>query len=101
MSMSQNGSNGSTTADARREANRARWNHALAHYTLERRQELGLTVAQAAELSGLEISQWYALESGWATDDMNTLRAIAATLQVDYLEYSGVAFLTWACQQAR
>jgi len=29
------------------------------------RQELGLTVERAAELAGLEMSEWYALESGW------------------------------------
>ena len=31
----------------------------------QRRQELGLSVQRAAQLSGMETSEWYAMEAGW------------------------------------
>ncbi len=99
MSMSQNGSNAVTTPEAGRQAERAWYRSALARYTLARRQELGLTVARAAELAGLEISEWDALEAGWAPDNVNTIRAIAATLEVDWEDYNAVVFVTWVYQQ--
>ncbi len=101
MSMPQNGSNGVTTPDARRQAQRAWYRRALARYTSARRQELGLSVARAAELAGLEISEWDALESGWAPDNVNTIRAIAATLEVDWEDYNTWVFVAWGYQQAR
>lgn len=42
-----------------------------------------MTVARAAELSGLELSEWYALETGWVPEDRKVHHAIADTLQVD------------------
>lgn len=58
------------------------WIAGLARYTRQRREELGLTVERAAELAGMEASEWYALESGWAPNaaDMAKIQAIAATL---------------------
>jgi|NGEPerStandDraft_6_1074524.scaffolds.fasta_scaffold306986_1 hypothetical protein len=45
------------------------------------REELGLSVERAAELTGIEISQWQALEAGWVPDLESGLReAIAETL---------------------
>ena len=74
------------------------WTSGLARYT--RREELGLSVERAAELAGLELSQWYALESGWVPDpdDMNRIEAIAATLQVSWVDYSFLALMA-TCQQ--
>ena len=42
------------------------WGGALTRYIRQRRKELGLTQERAAELAGMELSQWCALESGWA-----------------------------------
>ena len=42
-----------------------------------------MTVARAAELSGLALSEWYALEAGWVPEDRKVHHAIADTLQVD------------------
>lgn len=81
-----------TTRTAAHEANRLRWATCLARYTAKRRQELGLTVAQAAELSGLQLSEWYGLEQGWIPDHLGTLRAIAGTLQVRWQDYDRMAF---------
>ncbi len=50
-----------------------------------RRIELGLSIARAAELSGLTVWQWAALEHAlWIPDDGPVLRAITDTLQACY-----------------
>ena len=53
----------------------------FAHSVRRRREELGLSVKRAAELSGMETSDWYALEAGWVpTVESGLLDSIAATL---------------------
>ena len=81
-------------------APRLDWAAGLARYTRQRREELGLTVERAAELAGLELSEWCALESGALPDldDTGRLRAIAATLQISWVEYSFPALMA-TCQQ--
>ena len=44
-------------------AERADWAMLLARNVRRRREELGLSVKRAAELSGMETSDWYALEA--------------------------------------
>ncbi len=53
----------------------------LAIYVQLRREKLRLTITQAARLSGLEFSEWCALEAGWIPDSRDLLRAIAGTLE--------------------
>ena len=81
-------------------ASRTGWTSGLARYTRRRREELGLSVERAAELAGLELSEWYALESGWVPDpdDMNRIEAIAATLEIFWGDYSFLALMA-TCQQ--
>ena len=76
------------------------WAAGLGRYTRRRRVELGLTIERAAKLAGLELSQWYALESGWVPDpdDMNRIEAIAATLQIFWGDYSFLILMA-TCQQ--
>jgi transcriptional regulator with XRE-family HTH domain len=58
----------------------------------QRRLQLGLSVQQAAELSGMVVSDWYALEAGWVpTVESGLLESIAGTLQVSHLELPLVA----------
>lgn len=66
------------------------WPLALARYIRWRRDELGLSLELAAELSGLELSEWCALESGWVPelDDMSRIQSIAATLEVGWMDFS-------------
>ena len=71
----------------------AHWASALARYTAARREQLGLTIAEAAQLSGLQISEWLGLEEGWAPEDLATLRAIAGTLRVRWTDYHMLASL--------
>ena len=79
-------------------APRLAWNTALARYSRRRREELGLTEERAAQLAGLELSEWHALESGWVPDDMAVIQAIAATLETSWAEYSFLALMA-ECQQ--
>jgi hypothetical protein len=50
-----------------------------------------MTLARAAELSGLELLEWCALESGWIAEDINTIHAIAATVRIDWKDLSFLA----------
>ena len=76
-----------------RTATGAHWASALARYTAARREQLGLTITEAAQLSGLQISEWVGLEDGWVPEDLATLRAIAGTLRVRWTDYHMLAFL--------
>jgi DNA-binding XRE family transcriptional regulator len=72
------------------------WGGGLTRYIRQRRQELGLTQECAAQLAGLELSQWYALESGWVPDmpeGMDMIQAIAGTLETDWAELSFLALM--------
>ena len=77
------------------------WFNILARYTRKRRAELGLSLERAAELAGLEMSEWAALESGCSMPDPDNLpmiRAIAGTLEVSWIDYSILALMA-ACQR--
>jgi hypothetical protein len=93
--------NGSITPSAAIEAKRAWWSSALARYTRIRREQLGMTVNCAAELSGLDLSQWCSLEDGWVPDERDTLHSIAATLQVRWVDYSILALFAGYRQKDR
>jgi hypothetical protein len=82
-------------------APRPGWASALARYTRQRREELDLSLERAAELAGLEMSEWAALESGWwmpASDNFPLIRAIAGTLEVCWMDYSFLVLMA-DCQQ--
>lgn len=50
-----------------------------------RRLELGLNRARAATMTGIDRSQWNALEAGWVpSGNERLLRALAGTLQINY-----------------
>jgi len=78
------------------EAPKLDWGGGLTRYIRQRRQELGLTQQRAAELAGLQLSQWFALESGWAPSmpqAMNMLMGIAGTLETSWADLSFLAFM--------
>ena len=66
---------------------------ALARYSRRRREELDLTVEAAAQLAGLEVSEWTSLEEGWIPEDLRTLRSLAGALRVRWMDYHRLAFL--------
>lgn len=55
---------------------------AFARLVLDRRMELDLTAAECAELAGMELSEWFALESGWIPTERRQLRVIAEVLGI-------------------
>jgi len=63
----------------------------LANTVQRRRQNLEMSVERAADLSGLQVSEWRALETGWVPDQFCVLSAIAQTLDVNYLQLSFLA----------
>ena len=79
----------STTAAI--EADRLWWSFAIARYTRIRRGKLDMTIDRAAELSGLEPSQWIALEDGWVPEERAVLQSIASTLQVLWSDFALIA----------
>ena len=68
------------------------------HSVQARRQELGLSVFEAAELSGMTLYQWAAVEEGvWVPESRNQIRSMAGTLQASGMEMILVASLSaWA-----
>ncbi len=70
----------------------------LAYFAARRRQELGLSIARAAELSGLEACSWCLLEAGWVPDELTTIQSIAATLEVRWTDLELIALLARRAQ---
>jgi transcriptional regulator with XRE-family HTH domain len=73
---------------------------ALAFFVERRRARLNLTVEEAARLTGIEISRWMALESGWVPEDRLDIQAIAAVLEVpeeDLQSFADMHRLQQAC----
>ena len=72
------------------------WGGGLTRYIRQRRKQLGLTQERAAELAGMELSQWCALESGWVPEmpnGMDLLMAIAGTLETSWADLSFLALM--------
>jgi len=68
-------------------AERADWAMLLAREVRQRREELGLSLEHAAELSGMETSEWYAMEVGWIPSvESGLLDSIAGTLQACHIQ---------------
>jgi len=68
-------------------AERAEMAMLFARSVRRRREELGLSVQRAAELSGIETSDWYALEAGWVpTVESGLLDSIAGTLETCHIQ---------------
>ena len=64
----------------------------LARSIQQRREQMGLSVEEAAYIAGIELSRWCALEGGWVPADENPiLRSVAETLEVNYLQVSLLA----------
>lgn len=63
-----------------------------------RREELGLSLFEAAELSGLTLFQWAAVEDGaWVPESQNVIRAMAGALEASGMDMILLASLSaWA-----
>ena len=63
----------------------------------EVRQKAGLSIEDAADASGMEITEWMAIEDGRVPQDINQLRAMAEALGVSF---DKMAFWALVCQHA-
>lgn len=92
MIMSQDASS------TRRTTDRVWYAHILARYARERRAQLGLTVERAAELSGMQMCEWAAMEDGWVPAEP-VIRAIAQTLEIRWPDLLLLAFFARSSQE--
>jgi hypothetical protein len=79
---------------------RRRWNATvLAHFIQGRCAQLCLKSARAAALAGLDLPVWQSLESGWVPEERETLRLIAAAINVDISQIALLAKIAAANQR--
>ncbi|HTW79598.1 MAG TPA: helix-turn-helix transcriptional regulator [Terracidiphilus sp.] len=64
---------------------------------LSRRQDLGLSAAEAARLAGIEESEWLAVEQGTVPTDKDRLHAMADALEMGW---NGMMMFMMICRQA-
>jgi len=57
----------------------------------------GLSIEEAARLSGMSISKWMAIEDGCVMRDINRLRAMAEALEVSF---ETIASMVLVCRAA-
>ena len=103
MSMTIFGSHAAptTTPAARPSQELTRSHHAfaLARFIEGRRRELNLLIQRAAELAGMQFTEWCALEAGWVPTDENVVSAIAGTLEVSRVQIVVLAMIARANQR--
>jgi len=61
------------------------------------RTEAGLSIEQAAGLSGTQISEWMSIEDGHVPQEMDRLRAMAAALEISFEKLFNMVLL---CREA-
>ena len=70
---------------------------ATACRTCSRSVALTSSLEEAARLSGMEVSEWMAIEDGCVPQDINRLRAMAETMQISF---DKIATLVLVCRAA-
>ena len=63
----------------------------------EARKTAGLSLEEAARLSGMKTSEWAAVEEGRVPQDVNRLRAMADAMQISFDQIGNLVLL---CQAA-
>jgi transcriptional regulator with XRE-family HTH domain len=59
----------------------------------EARKTAGLSIEEAARLSGMEISEWMAIEDGCVPQDVNQLRAMADAMEINFDKIANMVLL--------
>ena len=73
------------------------WRQMFGSMVQDRREAIGRSVEEAACLSGMESSEWAAVEAGHIPADPARLRSMAAALEV---RFDHMALLVYICQGA-
>jgi transcriptional regulator with XRE-family HTH domain len=63
----------------------------------ETRKSVGLSIEEAARLSGMQISEWLAIEAGYAPEAVSRLRAVADTMEISF---DRIAMVVLLCREA-
>ncbi len=61
------------------------------------RTEVGISIEEAAGLSGMQVSEWMAIEDGHVPQEMDRLRAMAAALEISFEKLMNMVLL---CREA-
>ena len=61
------------------------------------RERAGFSVEKCADLAGMKMSEWAAIEDGYVPQDTNRLRAMAAAMEINYEQVATMALL---CREA-
>jgi len=76
-----------------RELRRQGWCQLFGFRIQESRRRAGLSVEEAARLSGMESSEWMAMEDGNVPRDTNRLRAVADAVKIRFDKIANLALL--------
>ena len=79
------------------EIRRKVWGELFGFFIKGSRNQANMSVEEAAALSGMTISEWMAIEDGHVPQQMDRLRAIAATLE---LSWDAMLNMLTLCQEA-
>ena len=63
----------------------------------ETRKSTGLSIEDAAHLSGMELTEWMVIENGTVPQDINRLRAMAEVIQINF---DTIASMVLVCRGA-
>ena len=75
------------------ELRRQVWGNLFGSSIQAARTEAGLSIEEAAGLSGMEISEWMAVEDGHVPQDINRLRAMAAAMEISFDKIANLVLL--------
>ena len=79
------------------ELRRASWGRLFGLGIRAARTEAGLSLERAADLAGMELSEWMAIEDGHVPQEMDRLRAMAGAMEVSFGKIMNWVFL---CREA-
>ncbi len=91
-----------STSSSRRAVCPKHYAELLGESVRQRRLELEISIPEAADLAGISMWEWAALEYGlWIPEDGPVMHAIAGTLEADYLALSFWALVSRVNQPER
>ena len=79
------------------ELRRQTWGRFFGRGIQAARNEAGMSIEEAAGLSGMEVSEWMAIEDGHVPQETDRLRAMAAALEVSFEKLFNLVLL---CREA-
>jgi transcriptional regulator with XRE-family HTH domain len=79
------------------ELRRTVWGRMFGHCIRETRKKAGLSIEGAARLSGMECSEWMAVEEGTVPQDINRLRVMTDAMAINF---DKIATLVLVCREA-